>query len=442
MRLKCISVLLSICLLFSASGTVLALDGQKLNPLITLALDAGKPTIVAGLPYFCSDMGLDMMTRSLETYMSGGDAGLFHGVFDMATQYADAETLGKCLESLKLVDASVRESFQRTCQNNTELSLTEEEQKGAELLLEKAVKLNSRLQEVLIEFDITPGVFASYLSGAALLGEGASLLQYDGTEFTLHAYDAEMVKDINAIWQPGSNFDLKTYMESAVSLLNSYLSAEEKKEVLPLFYRTGILAKDGTVGHIPTIQAPQNTVKTPFTDIENEWGRPYIEALYAQGVINGVTDTLFMPKGNITREAFVKLIVTLFGLQATTEELPFADADSGAWYYPYVAAAYEHGIIKGVSEDAFGVGANIKRQDMAVILDRILQSRGITGTPLDISYFKDYATISGYAQQSVLRIAGLGIISGDDLGQFNPEQFATRQEAAKMIYGLQAVAIK
>ena len=183
------------------------------------------------------------------------------------------------------------------------------------------------------------------------------------------------------------------------------------------------------------------TVPDYFTDA-NGWGKAYIEALRARGIISGKAEGLFMPDDSITREEFVKLVVELFGMTDSTAKAEFTDVDSSAWYYQYVATAAKKGIVSGVGDGQFGIGQKITRQDMAKIISNILTSQGIATTAASQDVFADYAQIADYAQEAVLSIYNLGIISGDDQGNFNPNAFATRQESAKMIYGLLGVYIK
>ena len=173
----------------------------------------------------------------------------------------------------------------------------------------------------------------------------------------------------------------------------------------------------------------------PFEDA-NGWGKSYIAALYNRGIINGKSEASFEPDASITREEFVKLVVELFELNDTTLKVDFNDVAEGAWYYSYVASAFENKIVSGIGENMFGTGQKIKRQDMAKIINTVLEASGIRADKADSSVFADYDKINDYAKDHVLAIYGLGIISGDDNGNFNPNQFATRQEAAKMVYGM------
>ena len=178
----------------------------------------------------------------------------------------------------------------------------------------------------------------------------------------------------------------------------------------------------------------------PFTDA-NGWGKSYISALYNRGIINGRTATTFEPDASITREEFVKLIVGMFNLSEPSEAVPFTDVQSGAWYYPYVAGAYKHNVVNGIGDGLFGTGQKIKRQDMAKIICTVLEANGVKLPAGTQTALLDMDTVSDYAKPYVLAAYDLGIISGDTDGNFNPNNFATRQEAAKMIYGMLDVYI-
>lgn len=172
----------------------------------------------------------------------------------------------------------------------------------------------------------------------------------------------------------------------------------------------------------------------PFTDA-NGWGKSYISALYNRGIINGKSQDAFAPEAHITRAEFVKLITVMFGLNSGAKA-DFADVAETAWYYLYVANAYQNGYVSGIGENQFGPEMNIKRQDMAKIIHTVLESKGIYGTKAESNTISDFDTISDYAKDHVLAMCGMGIISGDEYKNFNPNRFATRQEAAKMIFGM------
>ncbi len=196
------------------------------------------------------------------------------------------------------------------------------------------------------------------------------------------------------------------------------------------------LYMDGAM--VAELSKGEYTIKEADVQFEdcNGWSKPYVDALYARGIVGGKAAGIFAPEDSITREEFVKLIVELFDMRDEQAVSTFTDVPKDAWYYSYVASAQKYGIVSGISNTEFGVGREIKRQDMAKIISEVLTKKGLAAKAADASAFGDYETISDYARSHVLTVCGFGIVSGDDKGNFNPAQSATRGEAAKMIYGV------
>lgn len=174
-----------------------------------------------------------------------------------------------------------------------------------------------------------------------------------------------------------------------------------------------------------------------FSDVSG-WGSFYVESLYRRGIVSGIDEHTFMPLDNIKREQLVKLVVELTNTyNAEAVQMPFSDVREGDWFYPYVAAAYQAGLVDGMSKDYFGAGEYITRQDLCKIIYSFIKANQLDKTYIyQSALFEDQKEISPYAAESVDALYRLGIICGDDLGRFRPLAYATRQEAAKIIYGV------
>ena len=125
----------------------------------------------------------------------------------------------------------------------------------------------------------------------------------------------------------------------------------------------------------------------------------------------------------------MKIICLAFNISTDGAISSFADVKPGEWYYPYVSALYNLGVVSGIDETSFGTGLNITREQMAVIMARILNvsSQGS-------EKFSDDYNISDYAKNAVYAMRERGIISGVGNNIFNPQGAATRAEAAKIVY--------
>lgn len=171
--------------------------------------------------------------------------------------------------------------------------------------------------------------------------------------------------------------------------------------------------------------------KDPYSDLSGcSWAKEAIIYLTKKGVVNGMGGSRFNPGGMLTREQLVKMAVTAFNIEAGAFEVSFKDVDTSAWYAPYIAAAYKSGIVTGISENEFGVGDTVTREQIAAIIYRSA-AMGTDGEAGEVFFGED---ISPYAKEAVLQMQKRGIITGDENGKFNPKSPATRAEAAVMIY--------
>ena len=118
---------------------------------------------------------------------------------------------------------------------------------------------------------------------------------------------------------------------------------------------------------------------------------------------------------------------------AALKNTPFKDVKAGEWYSDYIAAAYENGAVIGLSEDNFGVGEYVTREQLAVIIYRILLRKGIVFKK-DETSLSDVESISDYAKEAVLAMEASSIIMGYDDGSFKPFLEASRAAAAAIIY--------
>ncbi len=169
-----------------------------------------------------------------------------------------------------------------------------------------------------------------------------------------------------------------------------------------------------------------------FDDIDGvEWAKEAIEKLCEAKVISGTGDGKFEPDREVTREEFVKMLVIAMGLEITEETTQFEDVVSDSWYEEYIKTAVENGIVSGISEYEFGIGKKITRQDMAVMIFRALN---LDNSEDNNDKFADDADISDYAKDAVYAVKRAGIISGVGDNMFLPKTYATRAQAAKMIY--------
>jgi len=182
--------------------------------------------------------------------------------------------------------------------------------------------------------------------------------------------------------------------------------------------------------------SPSENKAAAFTDIQNSWTKPYVEALANAGIINGINETTFAPNAKITRGDFTKILVTALGL-TSNEAHGFVDVKDSDYYNNEIKAAKAFGLVKGTSNVTFGPKENITRQDAITIIARAVDSLGIpmNNTAGDLTAFSDNSAIAPYAKDSFVKLVGLGFVNGSG-GKLNPTANITRGEAAKLVYDL------
>ncbi len=194
------------------------------------------------------------------------------------------------------------------------------------------------------------------------------------------------------------------------------------------------LSNVGTAFPSSSTEVP--TVGMKFIDLDTvPWAYEAISTLFDKGIIAGREETLFMPNDLITREEFVKLCVMIMGLEDDSFTNIFKDVNFDDWFCKYVNIATKNGLCQGTGNGEFGVGANIKREDIAVILNNVLKEKDVIGDKTDAG-FADEAMIDGYAKDAVNVLVNHGIINGVGDNMFAPQSPATRAEAAKMLFGV------
>lgn len=180
----------------------------------------------------------------------------------------------------------------------------------------------------------------------------------------------------------------------------------------------------------------QNTEKTIFSDmIEASWATEAVNALANRNIVSGIDKNKFEPNRNITREEFVKILVSALQLPKGGE-CSFDDVSKDAWYYTFVSAAVNYGIATGEG-NTFGIGKEISRQDMATMVYRAIEKRGgVLQTFENDTDFSDDVEIASYAKKACAFVKKCGIMTGMGENMFMPNEKATRAQAAKVIYEL------
>lgn len=179
--------------------------------------------------------------------------------------------------------------------------------------------------------------------------------------------------------------------------------------------------------------SPSTSAPIKYTDVENgSWYEEAVGYVTGAGLFTGTGPNTFSPGTNLTRGMFVTVLGRLsekLGEDTSGYYCTFSDLESGSWYYKYVCWAADRGIVTGYDSSTFGPNDNITREQMAVIFTRYAGSISVKLVAGEAN-FTDNSEISSWARYSVGVANASGLIQGYPDGSFQPEDYATRAQAA------------
>lgn len=180
-------------------------------------------------------------------------------------------------------------------------------------------------------------------------------------------------------------------------------------------------------------------VALPFTDVKSDnWFYDAVKYAYAQGLMTGTSATTFAPNETMNRAMIVTVLYRLEKSPAVTGASKFTDVPAGQWYSDAVAWAAANKIVNGYDETTFGPMNAVTREQMAAILFRYEQVKGLENVTLEenLNRFPDQNKISAYAIPALQWAVGQKIINGNADGTLDPTGTATRAQVAQIFTNL------
>lgn len=177
-----------------------------------------------------------------------------------------------------------------------------------------------------------------------------------------------------------------------------------------------------------------------FDDISGSKSKQAIEALAERGIISGKTENEFNPSDKMTRAEFAAISVRALGIGQSEKDC-FRDVLRSDWFCGYIGAAFDLGIVNGVTETEFNPQGTITRTEALTMLARAARLCGLE-FPESVSeardllaVYYDYAELPEWAQLPAAMCVKYKIL---DCGEqeIKPYEEITREEIAQMIYNM------
>lgn len=187
----------------------------------------------------------------------------------------------------------------------------------------------------------------------------------------------------------------------------------------------------------------------PFKDEEQDYAKDPIYTLSALGIINGYEDQTYRPNDDLSREAFIKLLVMAGKIEnkAALGSIP-TDVTKDRWSASYISVVFERKWLDSLldQEGFLHPAQTITREEVAMLVGKsLLDSESETARQQwltmewkkeqSVRGFKDDSAMNEVMKPYVYYAARRGIMEGDQAG-FNPKESLIRKQAAAVIYRL------
>lgn len=168
----------------------------------------------------------------------------------------------------------------------------------------------------------------------------------------------------------------------------------------------------------------------PFDDlIPGSWYYAEVRQALERGQFSGMGDRLFCPNEAVTRGMLVQILYNMKGRPEAPAVLAYTDVAEDAWYRDAVAWAAAEGIVNGVSETEFMPERPVTRQELATVLWRHAGSPEADATT---DVYTDAEQISDYARPALAWMTSIGAMQGSGT-LLLPLNTASRIEAAAIL---------
>ena len=158
-----------------------------------------------------------------------------------------------------------------------------------------------------------------------------------------------------------------------------------------------------------------------------------MQYVYENGLMQG-TDNGFAPDSNMTRAMLVTVLYRLDGAQAREDDCRFTDVAEGEWYADAVAWADANGIVVGISDTLFAPNENITREQMAAVIYRYAKFKGYdVSDEAELSAFADTDAISDWALDALAWANAKELVKGTTDTTVSPKDTATRAQVAAIL---------
>ncbi|WP_162848374.1 S-layer homology domain-containing protein [Paenibacillus nanensis] len=149
------------------------------------------------------------------------------------------------------------------------------------------------------------------------------------------------------------------------------------------------------------------------------------------GFLTGGLDGRFRPQSTLTRQELAVVLTRILQLDVKETSRPsFKDVTSKTWGRNYIEAAAKAGLMKGDAQKRFRADAPVTRQELAAVL--VQAAKDAQTKTNEKTLLQDEKAVGAWAKNAVQSVLENGWMEAEN-GYFHPKQAVKRQEIASIL---------
>ena len=174
---------------------------------------------------------------------------------------------------------------------------------------------------------------------------------------------------------------------------------------------------------------------SPYADVNTgDWFYGAVEYVVESGLMTGTSATTFEPDATLTRAMMATVLWAMEGGPVVNYAMAYTDVDSDDWFAEAVRWATSEGVVNGVGDNAYAPNDPLTREQMAVMLYAYAVYKGYdTAASTAAESFSDSGEISGWALTAMNWAVDNGLLGGKPGNLLDPTGSATRAEIATIL---------
>ena len=226
-----------------------------------------------------------------------------------------------------------------------------------------------------------------------------------------------------------------SFNDSFVVLENNISTLKYSSE-MPEFYNGKALeyiVKDTDSYKYESFPVENRMASYNLSGVRGHWGEAAIRQAFALEYMDEWQNGVTSPDSGVTRGEFAKIMALVLKLDTkeyAEHEMTFRDVTEKNKYYDYIRALNAVGVVSGESSTKFIPNRIVTRAEAVTMIVRAIGFENKAPEALPNLRFADAEEIPAWAVKFIYVANSIGLVNGDENGNFMPSKQLTKAEIA------------